>query len=157
MGRGKARAKAKPDTAPSGPLFDWFAADRKNRAKMRAEGYSDGRITNWKSRGIPLAELGRVAHLMAITYDEYLALADVSIPNLDGPVSPNIEEAHALRRLRKAIPQYRAYVLSLALMESHEKQRLFLDIMQSHMPDRAVEKAYGEAPHVAAQKRSKQT
>lgn len=157
MRRGKPKPKAKPDTAPAEPLFDWFEADRQNRAKLRTAGYSDGRITNWKSRGVPLAELGRVAHLMGIAYDEYLALADVSLPKLDGPVSPNIEEAHAIRRLRKALPAYRSYVLSLALMENHEKQRLFLDIMQEHIPNKTVERAYGDAPHVAAQKRSKQS
>src|SRR5688572_17298301 len=129
MGRGKAKPKARPDTAPAKPLYEWFDADKANRAKLRQAGYSDGRITNWKSRGIPLAELWRVANHMGISHDEYLALAGVSAPKLDGPVSPSLEEAHAIRRLRKALPQYRAYVLSLALMESHEKQRLFLDIM----------------------------
>lgn len=157
MGKGKPRQKAKPDTAPARPLFDWFAEQKERRRKFVGKmGYSDGRITNWKKRGIPLAELGRIAHAMGITYDEYMAFAGVAMPKIDGPVSPNIEEAHAIRRLRQAIPAYRSYVLSLALMESHERQQLFLDIMQTHVPNKAVEKAYGEAPHVTDRRREKE-
>lgn len=95
-----------------------------------------------------MGELGRVAGKMGLTYEEYLVEAGAPATNT-GPVSPNIEEAHAIRRLRKALPAYRAYVLSLALMESHEKQQLFLDIMREHVPDKEVAKAYGAAPHVA--------
>ena len=147
MARGKPKPKAHPETVSAAPLFAWFAADKRRRRDfVRQAGYSDGRITNWKSRGIPMAELGKVSGRMGLTYEEYLVEAGVPAVST-GPVSPNIEEAHAIRRLRKALPAYRGYVLSLALMESHEKQQLFLDIMREHVPDREVEKAYGAAPH----------
>jgi len=136
-------AKAKPETAPARPLFEWFAGEPGRRGAFRARtGYSDGRITNWRSRGVPLAELGRIAGEMGLTYEEYLAEAGVPTKRVDGPVPAN-EEAHAVRRLRKALPAYRAYVLSLALTESHEKQQLFLDIMREHVPDRRSEETYG--------------
>lgn len=64
-------------TISAGPLFDWFAQDRNNRAKLRAAGYSDGRITNWKSRGIPRGEVGNIAPLMGMTYEQYILTADM--------------------------------------------------------------------------------
>lgn len=136
-------AKAKPETAPASPLFKWFAGKPGRRSEFRLRtGYSDGRITNWNRRGVPLAELGRIAGEMGLTYEEYLAEAGVPSKRADGPVSQNIEEERAIRRLRKALPAYRAHVLSLALMESHEKQQLFLDIMREHGPDRRSEETY---------------
>jgi hypothetical protein len=38
-------------------------------------GYTDGRITNWKNRGIPRAEVGAVAQLMGVRYEDYLEAA----------------------------------------------------------------------------------
>ena len=63
------------DSVSSKPLFDWFAQNRDNRAKLRAHGYTHGRITNWKRRGIPLRQVGNVAELMGITYEQYLSQA----------------------------------------------------------------------------------
>lgn len=63
-------------TLPAGPLFEWFDQDRNNRARLRAAGYSDGRITNWKSRGIPRAEVGNIAPFMGMTYEEYVHAAE---------------------------------------------------------------------------------
>ena len=147
MARGKPKPKAHPETVSAKPLFAWFNADKRRRRDFVGQtGYSDGRITNWKSRGIPMAELGKVAGRMGFTYEEYLVEAGVPAGSA-GPVSPNMEETHAIRRLRKALPAYREYVLSLAKMESHEKQQLFLDIMQVHAPDKAVEKASGAVQH----------
>jgi transcriptional regulator with XRE-family HTH domain len=54
------------------------------------------------------------------------------------------EEALALAELRKALPEWRRYVLSLAFqMTKHEQQRLFLDVMRQAVPDYRVEAAYG--------------
>jgi len=63
-------------TVSAGPLFEWFENDRNNRAKLREAGYSDGRITNWKSRGIPRAEVGNIAPFMGMTYEEYVHAAE---------------------------------------------------------------------------------
>lgn len=56
-----------------------------------------------------------------------------------------IDEAEAMKRLRTARPEWRRYVLSLAMMEDPEKQKTFLDIMSEAVPDVVVEKAYGVA------------
>lgn len=63
-------------TASPQPLFDWFDKDRGNRALLRLHGYTDGRITNWKRRGIPVREVGFVARLMGLTYEQYMLAAE---------------------------------------------------------------------------------
>lgn len=63
-------------TVSAGPLFEWFAMGKDNRARLRAAGYSDGRITNWKSRGIPRAEVGNIAPFLGMTYEEYVHAAE---------------------------------------------------------------------------------
>lgn len=147
--------KASADTVSSKPLFDWFRAERKRRSAFRAAGYSDGRITNWKSRGIPRAELGRVANIMGMTYEEYLAAAGVEVKGGYG-LRLQLEEAEAIKRLRNAIPDWRRYVLGLAMIDSHESQAIFLKTMRQAVPDRRVEKAFGDAPHVAARRQVKE-
>jgi len=69
------KPKRLPAPAPSKPLFDWFDHDKANRGKMRAVGYSDGQITNWKDRGIPRAQLDQVVGVMGISSEQYLASA----------------------------------------------------------------------------------
>lgn len=59
------------------PLFDWFEDNKAHRAKLRQAGYSDGRITNWKRRGIPKGEVGNIAPLMGMTYEEYVMAAQL--------------------------------------------------------------------------------
>ena len=63
-------------TVSAGPLYEWFERDRNNRARLRAAGYTDGRITNWKSRGLPRAEVGNIAQFMGMTYEEYVHAAE---------------------------------------------------------------------------------
>lgn len=72
------KPKPTPKTVSSKPLFTWFASDAGNRAKMRSMGYSDGRITNWKNRGLPRAEVADVAKIMGTTHDHYLSMAEVA-------------------------------------------------------------------------------
>src|SRR5688572_2391102 len=64
--------KATPETVSSKRLFDWFNDDSANRGKLRSEGYSDGRITNWRKRGIPRAEVPAIAALMGLTFEQYV-------------------------------------------------------------------------------------
>lgn len=58
------------------PLYDWFAKDKNNRATLK-KFYSDARITNWKTRGIPRAEVGNVAQFMGLSYEQYIEAASV--------------------------------------------------------------------------------
>lgn len=64
------------ESVSSKPLFDWFSQSRDNRAKLRSMGYSDGQITNWKSRGIPRGQIGRIAPMMGLTYEQYVMIAE---------------------------------------------------------------------------------
>lgn len=96
-------AKSKPDTVSADPLFKWFKADKKNRSALRDAGYTDGRITNWKTRGIPRAEVGPVAKLMKITYERYLTDAGENTarePEVAYGVTPEaLEIAQAFQKL----------------------------------------------------------
>lgn len=70
-----AKQKASPETVSHRPLFEWFEADKKNRARLREAGYTDGRLTNWKKRGIPRAEVAAIAAPMGLSYEQYLMKA----------------------------------------------------------------------------------
>jgi len=58
-----------------------------------------------------------------------------------------IEEAEALKRLREGDPDWRRYVLALAMVQGSE-QALLLRTMRQAVPDYKVEQAYGNAPHI---------
>lgn len=145
-------SKAKSETVSSKPLFAWFKLDRANRVKLKKAGYTDGRITNWKSRGIPRAEVPAVASLMGLSYEGYMQ-ATGAAPMLQAShgLKLDIEEAESVKRLRDALPEWRAYVLNLAMTTSRDKQRLWLEMMnRPPAADEAIERAFGQAPHVAA-------
>ena len=55
-----------------------------------------------------------------------------------------VDEAQAIRNLRAARPNWRRYVLSLAMITDQERQRLFLDMLGQHVPDEKVAAAYGK-------------
>jgi hypothetical protein len=65
---------------------------------------------------------------------------------------PPIEEALAIKRLRNALPDWRRYVLGLAMIDSHETQALLLKTMQEAVPDRRVEQFITVAPHARERK-----
>lgn len=67
-----------------------------------------------------------------------------------------LEEAQAVKRLQRALPDWRLYVLSLAMEESHQSQQLLLDTMRRHVPDSRFEEVVPPAPHVVAKKKAKQ-
>jgi len=147
--------KAKPDYVSSRPLFEWFKGDKTRRAGFRAAGYSDGRMTNWKSRGIPRAEVGPIAARMGLTYEEYLASAGVPVSGSYG-LKLVIEEGEAITRLRQALPDWRRYVLGLAMVDNQDAQAILLKTMREAVPNDRVERAFGDAPHVAARRRVKE-
>jgi hypothetical protein len=148
-------ARPKPETVSSKPLFSWFDQEKGRRTRFAKAGdYSDGRITNWKSRGIPAAEVGRIANLMGISYEEYLTAAGVQLgPNSLG-IRLQIEEAEAIKRLRSGDPDWRRYVLGLAMVD-RSQQDLLLTTMRQAVPDYKVSDAYGQAPHVAQDNKEK--
>lgn len=54
-----------------------------------------------------------------------------------------VDEAQAVRNLRDALPKWRRYVLSLAMITDRQRQGLFLDMLSEHVPDEKVAAAYG--------------
>ena len=55
-----------------------------------------------------------------------------------------IDEAQAIRNLRAALPEWRRYVLSLAMTTDRARQRLFLDMLSEHVPDELVAAHHGK-------------
>lgn len=98
------RPKASPAAVSADPLFSWFDASPANRAKLRAAGYTDGRITNWRRRGIPRAQVGDVAGLMGLTFEQYMARAGVRHHVAD-PQQQYTLEADALMLDFLALPE----------------------------------------------------
>lgn len=60
------------------------------------------------------------------------------------------EEGEAIARLRKAHPDWRRYVLGLAMIDSQATQELLLRTMRQAVPDSRVEQHVSIAPHAAA-------
>lgn len=88
-----------------------------------------------------------VERLLASDFDVQEATATPGAP----PAPPPIEEALAIKRLRNAVPDWRRYVLGLAMIDDHRTQELLLRTMRDTVPDERVARAYGQAPHVAQQ------
>lgn len=91
-----------------------------------------------------LAEFFKVPlhRLMADDFD----VAEVHTPA--PAVDYRIEEAEAITRLRRSHPDWRRYVLGLAMVDSPSAQELLLNTMRQAVPDYKVENAYGDAPHL---------
>jgi hypothetical protein len=69
------------------------------------------------------------------------------------PLQLRIEEAEALKRLRDAAPDWRRYVLGLAMIDNRQSQELLLATMREAVPDKRVEEFVAIAPHAAARQR----
>lgn len=67
-------------------------------------------------------------------------------------ISLTLEEAEAVKRLQNALPDWRLYVLGLAMEESKQTQQVLLDSMRKAVPDRRVEEHVSVAPHAASRK-----
>lgn len=127
------------------PVLAYVRAKEINEAKFSAElGIDHGRFTNWKRRGVPQRMHRTIAAKIGMTTDQYFA--EIGLPT--GPGAPHrpIEEAIAFDRLRKALPDWRNYVLGLAMVSSHEAQALLLSTMRNAVPDAHVGEFISAAP-----------
>lgn len=103
---------------PSGPLFQRLDAKGPGaRASFaRAMNVSQPRLTNWRKRGVPAAELPRVAAGLGMTVEQYLA--EGGKPNAarqDLPVYVVDHERQLLERYRASSPSWQ---LTLRLLAS---------------------------------------
>ncbi len=89
-----------------------------------------------------------IERLLADDFDPHEA-PDELAPH---PLKLRIEEAEAVKRLRDSLPDWRRYVLGLAMIDNRQTQELLLKTMREAVPDRRVEQFVPVAPHVAARK-----
>jgi hypothetical protein len=63
-------------TASPAPMVEFIEAHRDSSAAFAEEiGETRQTVSNWKTRGIPIAAVEKVARAMGITYDQYMAAA----------------------------------------------------------------------------------
>jgi transcriptional regulator with XRE-family HTH domain len=109
-------------------------------------------VYEWRTTGrVSKGYLARIAAETRKPLEYFLGDETGAIAGSHG-LTLSLEEALAVKRLQEASPEWRSYVLSLAMMERHE-QDLMLKAMRYSVPDWKVEKAFGQAPHVAARKK----
>jgi transcriptional regulator with XRE-family HTH domain len=101
---------------------------------------------------------GRLATYFGVPVERLIA-DDFDIEEADTPAKqeppPPIEEALAIKRLRNALPDWRRYVLGLAVIDNHDTQALLLKTMREAVPDSRVEQHITVAPHAAARAKEK--
>lgn len=109
-------------------------------------------VYEWRKTGrVSKGYLSRIAAETRRPLEYFLGNEDGSIAASHG-LTLSLEEALAVKKLQRAHPEWRSYVLSLALMERSE-QELMLKAMRYPASDRKVEDAFGTAPHVASRKK----
>jgi transcriptional regulator with XRE-family HTH domain len=82
-----------------------------------------------------------------------LMAEDFDVKEVPAPQEFPLEEREAMTRLRKALPEWRLYVIGLAMVDNHQTQKILLDTMRQAVPDRRVEEFVQIAPHAAARKK----
>lgn len=101
---------------------------------------------------------GRLATYFGVPVERLIAddfdIEEAATPAKQEPPPP-IEEALAIKRLRNALPDWRRYVLGLAVIDNHDTQALLLKTMREAVPDSRVEQHITVAPHAAARAKEK--
>lgn len=112
---------------------------------------TDQAVNGWR-------KTGRIAkrHLPTISAETGKPLAyflgeDAGLVTVNYGLMLKLEEAEAMKRLQEASPDWRRYVLGLAMVD-RAQQDLLLRTMRQAVPDHKVESAFGAAPHVKAKK-----
>lgn len=95
---------------------------------------------------------GRIAkrHLKPIADEtkkplEYFLEEKPGALRVNDSLTLNLEEQQAMKQLQASLPEWRRYVLSLAML-NRESQQLFLTTMGATVPDSVVRAAYGDVP-----------
>jgi transcriptional regulator with XRE-family HTH domain len=110
-------------------------------------------VNGWRSTGrIAKKHLPKIAKLTGRPLEYFLEEEPAPAPAQGAMYRLAIEEAEAIKRLRDGNPDWRRYVLGLAMVE-RTQQDLLLNTMRQAVPDSKVERAYGQAPHVGEKTR----
>lgn len=120
-------------------------------ALAEACGVTDQAVNGWRKTGrVAKRHLGTIAKLTGRPLEYFLG--DTASPGATLWLKLGIEEGEAIKRLRDGDPDWRRYVLGLAMVEG-KAQALLLQTMRQAVPDYKVEQAFGNAPHVKAAER----
>jgi len=106
-------------------------------------------VHGWRKTGlIDKKHLATIARLTKQPIDYFVGAGPF---NLESAVGLQPDELEAIRCLRDAAPEWRAYVLALACVDK-SAQSVLLQTMRTAVPDTKVEKALGQTPRAAARK-----
>jgi hypothetical protein len=102
-------------------------------------------VHGWRTTGrVAKGYLERIAWITKKPLQYFLGNDSIPEANYEG-----IMEGEALARLRRALPEWRRYVIGLAMEDSHTAQKLLLDSMRKAVYDPRVEQFIPVAPHAA--------
>ncbi len=118
-------------------------------------GVTKGAVSQWETgdtRNLRLEHLFKVADALEVNV-RWLALGEGQQHKAaPGGLQLEIAEAEAIKRLRAALPDWRRYVLSLAMAEERQQEILLLTMRQA-VPDYRVEAAFGKPPPPSSRKK----
>lgn len=113
---------------------------------------TDQAVNGWRKTGrIAKKHLPRIAAETGRPLEFFLG-DDLGGVHANYGLTLTLEQAEAVKRLQKADPDWRRYVLGLAMVD-RAQQELLLRTMRQAVPDYKVEEAFGKAPHVTEKKR----
>lgn len=107
-------------------------------------------VHGWRKTGRVAKRYLEVISAMTSRPLEYFLGNELTPAPYDG-----IMEGEAIARLRRALPEWRRYVIGLAMEDSHAAQKLLLDSMRKAVYDPRVEQFIPVAPHAAARAKKK--
>jgi hypothetical protein len=108
-------------------------------------------VHGWRKTGlVDKKHLATIARLTKQPVDFFVGSGPF---NAEASVGLQPDELEAIKCLRAAAPEWRAYVLALACVDKGA-QSVLLQTMRTAVPDAAVEKALGPTPRVAARKQA---
>lgn len=108
-------------------------------------------VNGWRKNGrLAKRHLARIAAETGKPLEYFLG-AEAGTVTVNYGLVLKRDEAEAMKALQNALPEWRKYVLGLALV-NRVAQETFLVTMGKTMPDAAVKAAYGDAPHVEGNK-----
>lgn len=141
---------------PSGPLFARLAKPGQAAKFARDIGLSHQRLTNWRRRGVPAAELPSITAALGMTVEQYLTEAGRPPTELRQSSSFYLtdDERELLELYRRASGRWKVAIKHMAKLrgdaaqdEASESLMVVLaKISAEPVPDGRVEDAYGLPP-----------
>lgn len=117
----------------------------------RSLGVLPQHITNWLARGIPAAQLHRVAALCKLTTDQYRAEAGLPVNEMAQRQTAGLtpDETRILDAYRAASGTWKAVIAVMVTVSPDRQDRVaaaLLPLAAEPVADAKVKKAFGKAP-----------